>query len=302
MAELELGPLRFGIVGAGRLGRVLARALQEQGFLLTSVSSASEAGRSAAVRALDVPAFDDPAMVLAESDVLLMCVPDQAIAQVATRLAEAVPGATSLRVVHTSGCIPLAALEPLRAAGCDVLSLHPLQTVTDATAPADLRGSAAAVTAHDVAGETFGAALAHALGLHPFALPDEARPLYHAAASMAANFTVTLQAAVQELTHLAQVHQGVATHAFARLTRSAIERVEREGAPAALTGPIVRGDEQTVREHLDALDRLAPGVAAIYRPLARATVQLAVDAGRLEVDDAARIDQLVAATPAQADR
>ena len=293
MTELELGPLRFGIVGAGRLGRVLAKALIAQELTVTSVSSASVDGRSAATHDLQVAAFADPAQVLQGSDVVLICVPDDAIAGVALALAPHVDESAPPRVVHTSGSVGLNVLAPLAAAGCVTLSLHPLQTITERSTPHDLRGAAAAITAAEPAVQTFGHALAHALGMLPFDLTDEVRPLYHAAASLAANFTVTLQAAVRELTGIAGIHESVAAHAFASLARTALERVERDGPADALTGPIVRGDVGTVIAHLAALDAAAPAVAALYRPLANATVNLALTSGRLEVDTAGELDMAI---------
>jgi predicted short-subunit dehydrogenase-like oxidoreductase (DUF2520 family) len=309
MAELELGPLRFGVIGAGRLGTVLARALVAQGFTLVAVSSASEHGRAAATRALQVPAFADPAQVLTEVDAVLLCVPDDALAPTCELLAHTLhadlsnratgTGAehSALRIVHTSGAVGLAVLDPLHRAGCHVLGLHPLQTITAASSPGDLRGAAAAITAHDIAGATFGHALAHALGLHPFDLTDDQRGLYHAAAAIAANFTVTLQAAVQQLAAAAGLPRDVATHGYAALARAALDRAEREGPGAALTGPIVRGDTGTVAAHLRALDEHAPGVAALYRTLAAATVDVAVDAGRLDMGTAALFGDTLGGQP-----
>lgn len=304
MVELELGPLRFGVVGAGRLGRVLSRALLAQGLTLVGVSSASEQGRRTAAHALQVPAFAEPFQVLDGVDVVILCVPDDAVADVAVELADAMraqPGAAiaprdggpALRVVHTSGSVALAALEPLQQLGCDVLSVHPLQTITAASSPDSLRGAAAAITADDLAARTFGHALAHAVGMHPFDLSDAERPQYHAAAALAANFTVTLQAAARELAREAGMHDGVAAHAFAALARAAVDRAEREGPGEALTGPIARGDVGTVTAHLQALDAAGSRFASVYRTMAEATVRLAVECGRIDVPTAARLDAVL---------
>ena len=299
MADLELGPLRFGIVGAGRLGRVIGRALQARDFSLVAATSATQVGRDGAAHALQVPVFDDPLLATVDVDVVLICAPDDAIAEVAARLAERAPSTTPyrLRVVHTSGCVSLEALEPLRAAGHDVLSMHPLQTITAASGAGagELTGAAAAITAHDEATRTFGHALAHALNMHPFDLADEARPIYHAASAVAANFTVTMQAMVRDFAASAGLHEGMARNAFCALARSAIDRVEHEGPEAALTGPIARGDQATIAAHLAAIDDVAPQHSATYRALVHATVQLAVSSGRLPIDRAASMDQLVTA-------
>lgn len=302
MAELELGPLRFGVVGAGRLGTVIARALVAQGIEVVAASSASADGRERATRRLGVPVFDDPLQVTVDADVVVICVPDDAIPAVVDRLTRRDPHTTPyrLRVLHTSGCASLRALAPLHAAGHATLALHPLQTITDASTPADLRGAAAAITAGDDATRMFGHALAHALGMHPFDLEDAARPLYHCASAFAANYVVTVLGAVEEVTRAAGMHEGIARNAFCALARSAVDRVERQGAAAALTGPIARGDAGTVAAHLAALGSSSPANADLYRALGHATVRLATSGGLLAIDRAAGIDTLLASAHAAA--
>ena len=282
MVDLELGPLRFGVVGAGRLGIVLARSLQQAGFELVAASSATPVGCARASQALGIPVFSHDALVLHEIDVALICVPDDAIAATAHELAQLhEQSLAGLRVVHTSGCVSLNALSPLADLGADTLSLHPLQTITRTSTPADLRGAAAAVTASSTATRTFGHALAHAVGMTPFDLEDAARPLYHVASTFAANFTVTLLAAARDACRAAGVDEHVSRHAFASLARSAAHRVEQDGPEAALTGPIVRGDIGTLQHHLAVLDAHLPELAELYRGLATATTQLAAAGGHL---------------------
>lgn len=297
MQETELAPLRFGVVGAGRLGRVVARALQLRGAQVVAVSSRSSDGRGHAASELGVPALADPAAVAEHADVVLICTPDDVIAEVAGTLAGNVGRGPTRRIVHMSGSVQLAALDPLREAGWDVLGLHPLQTITDASRPGDLADVPAAVTAHDDAGEAFGRVLARALGMRPFLLDDDVRALYHAASSVAANFTVTLQSIARDLATAAGMDEAVARQSFSRLARAAIDRVEHEGAAAALTGPIVRGDAGTVDAHRRAIEEHAPQHLTTYDVLAVATTGLAEATGRLGRERAAEMrDAIITAT------
>lgn len=303
MEPTELGPLRVGVIGAGRLGCAMGDALAHGGLELVAASSASADGRARAARLLGIPVFEDPVDVTAAGvDVVVLCVPDDAIAPLVLQLArssdERAAATQPLRFVHTSGVVSLDALAPLERIGHDVLSIHPLQTITASSRGVDLRGASAAVCARTPAGVTLGAALARCMGLHPFPMEDSQRPLYHAAGAFAANFTVTLLAAAEELAAAAHIPPDVIRHGLTALARSAVDRVERDGAVAALTGPIVRGDVGTVALHIEALDEQAPALADLYRTLAHATNQLALHGGATTIDVAARIDGAIAATPA----
>jgi pantoate--beta-alanine ligase len=217
---------RVQVVGAGRVGSALAARLAERGFAVDT---------------------DEPELVL-------FCVPDRAIAEVARSVA---PGPW---VAHVSGATPLSALDPhARRFG-----LHPLQTFTRDRGPEQLDGAFAAVTAETDEARAVATWLAETLGLRPFPLQDSRRVLYHAGASVASNFVVTLRRAAGRLV----AHAGVPPEALDPLMRRTIEN------DFQLTGPVSRGDWETVRAH-DAAIRLAePALAGAYRELVRTTALL----------------------------
>lgn len=201
---------------------------------------------------------------LAGARIVLLCVPDSAIRDTSERIAPALdPDAL---VGHVSGATPLGALEAAAAAGHETFSLHPLQTIpTDAT---DLAGAPCAVSGSSPGTSRVAAALATRLGMQPFDLPEEGRAAYHAAASMASNFLITLEEAAASLIGAAGVAN--AREVLAPLVlRSAANWAD--AGPAALTGPIARGDEATVALHLDALDTAAPELRSLYEALAERT-------------------------------
>jgi predicted short-subunit dehydrogenase-like oxidoreductase (DUF2520 family) len=216
------------VVGTGRAGSAIAARLAERGLTVRT-------GR-------------EP---LADTDLVLLAVPDGAIAGVARQ----VPIGPWL--AHVSGATSLQALEPhVRR-----FSVHPLQTLTHERGPEQLDGAWGAVTAEtDEARET-ARWLAEMLGLHPFEVADADKPLYHAGAAMASNFLVTLYHAAARL--LEESH--APPEALVPLMTRTIEN------GFALTGPIARGDWSTVEAHLHALEERAPDLVPLYRALAEAT-------------------------------
>jgi predicted short-subunit dehydrogenase-like oxidoreductase (DUF2520 family) len=215
------------VIGSGRVGSAVAARLRERGV---------------AVRA-------DGA------ELVLLCVPDGAIAGVAQELE---PGPW---VAHLSGATPLAALEPHTRR----FSVHPLQTFTLARGPEQLDGAWAAVTAGTDEAQSAGTALAELLGLRPFALRDEARTIYHAGAVFGSNYIVTLQRAAALLFEAA----GAPPEALEPLMRRTIEN------GFELTGPIARGDWATVDAHKAAIHERRPELDHLYDTLAGATLALA---------------------------
>jgi predicted short-subunit dehydrogenase-like oxidoreductase (DUF2520 family) len=212
---------------------------------------------------------------LREAQVVLLAVPDAAIDSVAEELAG--EGAVEPRhtVLHLSGLLDRAALEPLAATGAALGSFHPLQTVSDpAKAPERFKEAYAGLEGDDRALET-GRELAASLGMIPVAIDQTAKPAYHAGAAIAANYTVVLAAVAERLAASAGVTAEVARRLYLPLIRGAAANLEI-GPAAALTGPVRRGDAETVAAHLSAL---SPADRELYRLLAREALRLAREAG-----------------------
>jgi predicted short-subunit dehydrogenase-like oxidoreductase (DUF2520 family) len=212
------------VIGSGRVGSAVVARLQE--------------------RSLDVTE---------EAELVLLCVPDTAIAEVARTIR---PGPW---VAHVSGATPLAALDPHQRR----FSVHPLQTFTRARGPEQLDGAWAAVTSEGSDARTAGFWLAETLGLRPFDLPDDKRSLYHAGAAIASNYLVTLHAMAAELFRAA----GAPPEALVPLMRRTIDN------DFELTGPIERGDWSTVEAHRRAIREARPDLEPVYDVLAELTAR-----------------------------
>lgn len=271
-------PVRtFALVGPGRAGSSVALALLAHGWRAVAVTGRSVEAPStrAAVARLGCPPVD-AAEAGRGAALVLVATPDAAIEGIAAAIAPGLePGAL---VVHCSGARGLDALAPVCATRPDVEigALHPLQTMA-AAEPDRLAGAWAAVAGPPAVTE-----LALELGLRPFVVPDDRRAAYHAAAALASNHLVALLGQVARVAGTA----GVPVDAFWPLVATTIANVEARGAAEALTGPVARGDLETVATHLDAID---PGEHDSY--IALALVALALT-GR---DDPAMRDLLVRA-------
>lgn len=286
MSELELGPLRFGIVGAGRLGCTIGHALQASGLEVVHASSASPEGREHAARLLQVPVHDDPLAVTELVDCVIVCVPDDHVPAVvrhlATRAADATP--MQLRIVSTSAHGGLRVLEPLAGAGHAVGVLHPVASVADDTGdPAALVGAGAAIGAADPVEHTFLAALAHALGMHPFDVPDEGWSLHAAACTLAANGVAALLAATEELAAESGIHEGIARSAYGRLAATAVDRAQRVGPVTSLAGPIMRGDAAALAGQIAAVRASSTEVDALFIPVVATVANRAFTSGRIDM-------------------
>jgi predicted short-subunit dehydrogenase-like oxidoreductase (DUF2520 family) len=217
---------RAHVIGAGRVGSAIAARLRERG--------------------LDLDARDP--------ELVLLCVPDRAIAEVAVSVA------AGPWVGHVSGATPLAALAPHERR----FGLHPLQTFTRERGPEQLDGAFAAVSAEGEDGLAVGLWLARTLGLEPFALADDKRAAYHAGAAIASNYLVTLRRAAGSLLEAA----GAPPAALDPLMRRTIEN------GFELTGPIARGDWATVDAHVAAIRAERPELEPMYVTLAETTKAL----------------------------
>ncbi len=224
----------------------------------TVVIGAGRVGRTVAARLKGARLFGrDRPVELAGCRLLLIATPDAAIEPVCRELASSIgPGCA---VVHFSGATSVHALD---AAPGPKACVHPLQTVWPDRGPHQLEGAYAAVTGD----WDLGAPFARDLGMTPFPLADEAKPVYHAASAFASNYLVTLTAVATGLLERAGIDHDLALRALAPLQHRTVEV-----AGSAPTGPIARGDAGTVAAHLKAI---GPELEPLYRELARATLPL----------------------------
>ena len=222
-------------------------------------------------------------------DLLFLTVPDDALSEVASSVR--LYGGQA--VVHTSGALGADALDIARAAGTQAGSFHPL------VAFADLDGALAALPGATVAVEgdddlvAILARLASDMGAQPVRLPPGGKVAYHAAAVLAAGGFVGLLDGIAEVARGAGVDEAGALAIYGPLITQSLSNAQRLGIASALTGPFVRGDEGTIRAHLAALERLAPGALELYLAVARRELAIAVARGDLSAAAEAPLERLL---------
>jgi predicted short-subunit dehydrogenase-like oxidoreductase (DUF2520 family) len=289
-AEQDAERPRLAVVGAGRVGTALGVALARAGWPVTAVASRDAERRQNFSRLVPgAHAFTEPSAVLDDADVILLTVPDDAIASVAAGLRLY----SGQALVHTSGALPAAVLAPAMAAGTSAGSFHPLVAFADLErALADLPGATVALEGDDSLLPIL-ADVAVSIGLRPVLVPSGGKQAYHAAAMLAAGGVVGMFDAIAELGRAAGLDESAAVAVYAPLARQALDNAEQLGINRALTGPFVRGDLGTIEAHLDALRRLAPSVLPLYLAAARRELAIAERRAELGADWLAALRRLL---------
>ncbi|MCS7050624.1 MAG: DUF2520 domain-containing protein, partial [Thermomicrobium sp.] len=262
-------PSRFSrspvaLLGAGGAATALGVALVAAGIPVRAVwSRRPERARELAARLPGAEAMSDPHVATEFAQLVVLAVPDSAIAPLCARLR----WHSGQAVVHLAGAYGREVLEPAARAGAATGAFHPLQTFAGQADPADWHGIAIAIEA-DAPLALELAELARLLGAEPFSLDPAARPLYHAAAAMAANGLVGLVGVAADLLSRATgLDRREAVRHLVPLLRGTLTNVERLGLPRALTGPVARADRPTIERHVAALRHSAPEWLELYRAL-----------------------------------
>ena len=280
----------LGFIGAGVVGSSLAQELSGAGYAVTAVCSRDRGRAEALVRTLGgARAVISPQDVVNAADIVFLTVPDDAIAPVAA----AVRWQKGRSAVHCNGAASLDLLRPATNAGAEAGVLHPLQSFASVDqAKRWMRGSTFRIEASTDALRGQLEAMAVALGGRPLVLNADPA-LYHISAVLASNYVVTLLSLASDLWSAYGATREEALQALLPLVRGTIENIERLGIPAALTGPIARGDAGTVAHHLDVLRKVAPHVLPVYKELALRALEVALAKGSIDRDQVRRLESVL---------
>ncbi len=292
-------PTRFrvGVIGAGRVGGVLAAALRAAGHEIVAAAGESDASQRRIADLLPGVANHKPSVVARDCDLLLLTVPDDMLDNVVSVLAASGSLRPGQAVVHTSGRHGLAILAPAIAVGARAIALHPAMTFTGTGVDLDRLGGCVFGLTAEAAEAEIAAQLVSDLGGRPMWVPESRRSLYHAGLAHGANHLVTLVTEAMEMLAAAGADDPAAT--LRPLLTAALDNALEHG-DAALTGPIVRGDVNTVRAHLVEIAAKAPTTLPSYLALARATLSRAVTDGRLVPLRAMKINEVLDEVAAEA--
>jgi predicted short-subunit dehydrogenase-like oxidoreductase (DUF2520 family) len=277
MAELE----KISFIGCGKVGRTLAAALKNAGYAIGIIASRNMKHAEEAVRFIRAgEASTDPIEAVSFGTVHFIATNDDAIAEIVKVIDE--EGPNSLQghfFFHTSGSISSAVLEPLHKKGAEIASIHPLQVFADPEKALEtLPGIYYAIEGNDRA-MTWAIHMVDKLQGKLLLIPTGRKVLYHIAGVFAANYLVVLvHMALSIMEEIGESPED-SYQAFLPLMVSALQNIEEFGTAASLTGPIARGDEKTIRAHIDALDQLPPEILRVYKILGQEAVNLAVRSG-----------------------
>lgn len=269
----DIHPRSIALFGAGRVGTTVATLLQASGRHVVGVASQRASTAQRAAERLGCPVFDDPCEMVRQADTVLLGVPDGAITSATATIAQSLP--TAALVCHFSG---VSGIEPLSAAerrGCATAALHPVQSFVDVDiAVRTLPGSAWGVTCDDAHVER-AYALVRDAGGDPLRVSESDRPVWHAAAVMTSNGLAALVAQSEFLLRRIAVERPAGV--LAPLTRGTIANIEHARSAAdVLTGPVVRGEHETIAAHVEVIARLGSDTLDSYRRIA----ELILDAAR----------------------
>lgn len=291
MAELE----KVSFIGCGRVGRTLAAALKNAGYAIGIVASRNMKHSEEAVRFIGAGEVStDPIEAVSFGTVHFITTNDDAIPEIVKIIDDEGPNSLNGHFFyHTSGSLSSAVLEPLQKKGADIGSIHPLQVFADpAKALETLPGIYYAIEGSERA-MTWAIYMVDKLQGKLLLIPTGRKVLYHIAGVFAANYLVVLvHLALSIMEEIGESPED-SYQAFLPLMVSALQNMEEFGTAASLTGPIARGDEKTIKAHLEALEQLPPEILRVYKVLGQEAVNLAVHSGGIPPDQARRLFALL---------
>ena len=287
--------ISVAVIGGGRLGTAMGRQLAAAGYPITGVCCRTEASarRSAAVIGTET-AVTDPLEITPNARLVLITTPDDTIAETYRTIVKQNGFSRNATVLHCSGSLPSTILTAPGDAGIAKGSFHPLQSfaAADKTAGNPFSGIVAAIEG-DRQALDIATRLGKDLAISCFTIKTESKALYHAAAVVASNYLVTLVDIAFSLLGSAGISQQDAVTILFPLIRGTLANIEAVGIPAALTGPIARGDVKTLEDHVQHIRARDKDLLAIYSHLGMHTIRLAEDKGALSPSQADSLRRLL---------
>ena len=275
--------LKLGFIGAGTVGTALSVRLSSKGYPVIAVSSRSQTSAKKLAQAVSgCHAFNNNQDVANAAELVFITTPDDTIASVTSEI----QWHKGQSVVHCSGALSTDILEPAKKSGTQVGSFHPLQTFASVKqAIENIPGSTFAVESEEPLLTTL-KDVATTLDSHWIELEASEKVVYHAAAVIACNYLVTLVKLATDLWQSFNIPQFQATQTLLPLIRGTIHNIDTVGIPQCLTGPIARGDIETIKKHLNALQKVAPTLLSTYQELGRQTIPIALAKGGINQQQA----------------
>ncbi len=284
----------FAIVGCGKLGTTLGKFLSGAGYRTTGFSSKSLASAKNAAEAAGSENFSQiPWEITQNADIVFLTTPDGLIADTCTGISQNSGFKKNTVVLHCSGAHPSTILSSAKACNAWTGSLHPLQSFASPVLSGNpFKDIIMSVEGENAAVET-GKAIANDLGANCLTIKTDAKILYHASAVVASNYLVALFDFAFRLIGQAGISEQNAFDVLKPLVQGTLSNIEQTGIEKALTGPISRGDVETVERHLKEISFKTPGLATMYKTLGLHTVGIAQSAGTLSETTAKELEDIL---------
>lgn len=278
--------LQIVVIGAGRVGSTLAYALHGYGHRIIRIASRKLDSAKKLAEIVQAEPTEDVARSVDGADIVFLTVPDTVIQDVCKEISHGRRLKPGSFVFHTSGALSSEVLTTARENGAYVASLHPLQSFASMEEGLKNLPGTYFVIEGDTEAIECGMHLVKQMRGRLLNISTEAKPLYHAGACVASNFIVSVVRMAVELFQLAGIDADDAFEALTPLVVGTFRNIQSLGVPKALTGPISRGDAETLSKHLDALNTYGTELLPVYSELARYTVKVALEKGT--IDDVAK--------------
>jgi predicted short-subunit dehydrogenase-like oxidoreductase (DUF2520 family) len=278
----------FTIIGTGMVGTAIGFLLKKAGYKIHAICDQSSAALKRAHPYTGGNMLLKPKDALRHADCLLITTPDDAIASACAELARS-PDMKGKFVFHMSGACGLDVLESAKKAGAHIACIHPLQSFSSIEqAIQNIPGSYFGVTA-DKKSSAVAKRIVRDLQGIPIVISPDQKPLYHAAACFASNYLVTLMNVVESICRSIGIHEKDARKAYLPLVYGSLKNIEKSGSTLSLTGPIARGDCNTVKKHITSIHQTLPQYSSVYSVMGSLAVDIARQKGSLTAEQAKKI-------------
>lgn len=268
---------RIGIIGTGVVGSAVALVLHSKGHVISGVCSKNGLSSAELAEKINTRCYAEPEEFLQESDIILITTPDREIGTIAENLSKTRVVRKNHVCLHMSGALPASVLQPLQVLGVSIGSVHPLQSFAGITQAVDnLPGTFFAVQGDPKAVDT-ALEIVKELGGSPYLIDEKDKALYHLGACAASNYIVSLIHYAVSVFKQIGMQDKQALDALFPLIMGTMHNIETMGPVKALTGPIARGDTETVKKHLSVLSALGPEFTGVYKTLGEYTSRVALE-------------------------
>jgi predicted short-subunit dehydrogenase-like oxidoreductase (DUF2520 family) len=289
----EMKKVKIAILGLGKLGTAVGFLLKQAGYRIEAVSSRSESSLQRGLPYTGGIACGSFTEAAALADCIFITSSDDNIHSVCREIAENGAVKRGKKIVHMSGAAGLDVLAPAKECGADVAAIHPIQSFADIEgAIRNMPGSTFGITCDEHLRDWCGEITAD-LGGRAVYIPEDVKPLYHAAACIASNYLVCLMNTAQSLYEQTGLEPSESFDAFWPLVKGTIRNIEDKGTVQSLTGPIARGDVKTIESHINSFRAKSPRLLEFYKTMAELTIEVGMKKGTLDPAAAGKIKKLL---------